>query len=649
MQLLFIAGVIIAISVLGGAIAWLFTPQFDDPGSAIWWAFLRLSDPGYLGDDEGALLRTVSTIVTVLGYVVFLGSLVAILTQWLNATMRKLESGLTPIALRDHILILGWTNRTPTIVQELMLSQERVRRFLSRRRIDKLRIVILAEEVTREMMVDLKETLGGRRHERHLILRSGTSLRLEHLRRVAYRTAAVIIVPGADFMLGGASSTDARVIKTLISLSSRDGSQRAAAPSVVAEIFDASKLPVAENAYHGGQIDVVASDTFVSRLIAQNVRHRGLSYVYSELLSHRSGNEVYVRRFPEWSGRRFCDLAGRGEHAIILGVVRPENGRFVPHLIPEDDWILEAEDRLVFLARSYEDCSLSAEPSDSEPLPEAARAPRSTEAGTRRILVLGWSHKVKALIDEFSGYAGEQFEIDVLSRVPVAERERAVGTALIAEQAGTVEQRASAAAPDAEDPHSNGARVHLSHVVGDYTLRDTLVAMGPGTYDNVVFLASDWLDSEEETDARSVLGYVILKAILDQTERRPELLIELMDPENARLFRHRSGEVIISPVILSHILAHVALRPELNAVFNELFGPGGAEFFFRPAAEFGLDGRAVTMRTIQHVVTGRDQVALGVRIRAEFERRGGGVYLNPAADRRWTLQPDDEIVVLTDT
>ena len=60
--------------------------------------------------------RTVSTVVTVLGYVLFLGLLIAILTQWLNETIAKLEAGVTPIALSDHVVILGWTHRVPTIV-----------------------------------------------------------------------------------------------------------------------------------------------------------------------------------------------------------------------------------------------------------------------------------------------------------------------------------------------------------------------------------------------------------------------------------------------------------------------------------------------------------------------------------------------------
>ena len=96
-QLLIIALLICLVSLGAGFLAFSFSTAFEAYGESAWWAFLRLSDPGYLGDDKGLLLQTISTIVTVLGYVLFMGALIAIMTQWLQGTMRKLESGLTPI------------------------------------------------------------------------------------------------------------------------------------------------------------------------------------------------------------------------------------------------------------------------------------------------------------------------------------------------------------------------------------------------------------------------------------------------------------------------------------------------------------------------------------------------------------------------
>ena len=83
-QLIFI-GLLLALVSFVAALALV---SFDGSATSLpdgmWWAFLRLTDPGYLGDDQGLGRRTLGTIVTVTGYVLFMGSLVAILTQWLH-------------------------------------------------------------------------------------------------------------------------------------------------------------------------------------------------------------------------------------------------------------------------------------------------------------------------------------------------------------------------------------------------------------------------------------------------------------------------------------------------------------------------------------------------------------------------------------
>src|SRR5699024_11498336 len=74
-QLLVVAAVIGLIALLGG-LALRVGGAGESLVDAVWWAFLRLTDPGYLGDDEGAWRRFVSTVLTISGYVVFLGALV---------------------------------------------------------------------------------------------------------------------------------------------------------------------------------------------------------------------------------------------------------------------------------------------------------------------------------------------------------------------------------------------------------------------------------------------------------------------------------------------------------------------------------------------------------------------------------------------
>jgi hypothetical protein len=239
-----------------------------------------------------------------------------------------------------------------------------------------------------------------------------------------------------------------------------------------------------------------------------------------------------------------------------------------------------------------------------------------------RVLVLGWSHKVPALLREFDSYHDEHFVIDVISTVPVARRDAQL-------------LRHDFAAE----------RIVATQIDGDFTTPSVLQRANINNYDSIVLVGSDRLGSEEESDARSILGYLLLREMLPEGER-PNVLVELLDAGNMSLFRRRRGEVIVSPYILSHMLAQVALRRELRAVFEDLFGPGGTEIVFRPPADYGLGDSAVTFHQIEQAAAARGEVALGVRAHQGSDAPGSGVILNPARDRSFALTAADEIIGL---
>ena len=624
-RLLLMAATVGLIAALGGLLVWNGDQQgFDNSGEAIWWAFLRLTDPGYLGDDEGLMRRIISTALTILGYVLFMGALIAIMTQWLSQTISKLESGLTPIAQHNHILILGWTNRTPNIVEQLVRSEKRVRRVLARRGARSLNIVILAEAVTAELFQQLRDRLGDRWDAGQITLRSGNPLHMEHLYRVDFLNAATIILPGADFAMGGAEFNDTRTVKTLMSIAHHGpASGESELPALVTEIFDPRKLMVGVSAY-GGAAEILASNSFIGRLLAQNLRHRGLSHLFYDILTHSEGNEVYILICPEFVGHRLHDLASAFEEGILLGAVRPHGHSFTSFLNPPVDFVLTESDRLAVLAASYEAASpiKGFEPAASEARKPRARVFVDTH---RRILVLGWNHKVPALLEEFDGYGTETFDIDILSTLPTAEREEDL---------------------DAFD--LNLERVNLRQFLGDFTVPSDLSTLQPETYDSVVILAGDRVDSVEAADARTVMGYLLLREILLAHPGCPtNTVVELMDEDNMSLFARRRAEILVSPLILSHVLGQVAIRRELRAVFEELFGPGGAEIYFRAAPDYDAVGIDLKFEEIQQRAAAHDEIAIGVRLDSEERMPTGGVYLNPDRARVWHLTPEDEVVVVT--
>lgn len=622
-QLLVVGLFIGLISLVGGLLVVPQGGEFDDPGAAVWWAFLRLTDPGYLGDDVGTWQRIVSTLLTVLGYVVFMGTLVAILTRWLIAKMEELERGLTPVTLKNHFVVLGWTAQTPPLVAELFGSSGRMQRFLEKHDTQKLRLVVLAQEASAAQLHELMREPGVGRRAREVILRSGSAIQPDALQRVACLDAAAVIVPSQVHDAGSLVTSDVETVKALLPIAAQARHLNAPLPYVVAEIQDMRKLSVIERAYPGA-VEVVAGDVTISRLMVQNVLHPNLSEVYNELLTAGEGSEIFVRGGETAEGLTLAELAAQRPYAIVLGLLQPLAGSgWHVNLLAPSDTVIRHEDRVVLLASDYQ--HTGADPK-AEPLARiergTAKVAQRNEPDTHRVLVLGWNRRVPSLFAEFSSYSGRYFELDMVSAIPLEERQREI------------------ARYGVDLDKLNGRMLEA-----DYMVEEDLRKLDPASYDTVMLLSSDRIGSGEEADARAMVGYLQLEDILAESLHRPQIIMELSDPGNRHLLYGHQSEMLISPMILSHVLAQVALRRELRVVLDELFTVGGAEIQFRDPHDYPLPASA-DFQVLEKIVAESGEIALGV-FRAAADERGRHLRMNPPRDQYLELQPADRIVVLS--
>lgn len=621
-QLLVVGIFIGLISLIGGLLVVPQGGEFDDPGSAVWWAFLRLTDPGYLGDDVGTWQRFVSTLLTISGYVVFMGTLVAILTRWLIAKMAELERGLTPVTLKNHVVVLGWTSQTLPLLSELLGSSGRMRRFLEKHDTQKLNLVVLSEEASAAQVHELRNEPGIGRRARQIILRSGSAIQPDALHRVACLDAAAVIVPSAAYEAGSLITADMETVKALLSIAAQARQYQAPLPFVVAEIQDIRKLPVVERAYPG-PVEVIAGNATISRLMVQNVLHPGLSEVYNELLTTGEGNEIYVRGGDSAVGLSLGELASQRPGVIILGLLRQREQGWDVRLVAPSATRIEAEDRVVMMARDYSE-------TDADPkapvLPEILRGEakhfvRAEALAGRRILLLGWNRRVPSLMAEFASYGSGQPVLDIVSVVPISEREYALSRYAVGK-----------------------ALESYNHIEADYMVEDELRRINPASYDTIILLSSDRLASGEEADARTMVGYLQLEDILAEASGRPQLIMELSDPDNRHLLYGHESEMLISPMILSHVLAQVALRRELRVVLEELFTVGGAEIQFRDPGDYPLPASA-DFHVVERVLAAEGEIALGIFC-ATADARGRRLVMNPPRRQYLDLQPGDRLVVL---
>jgi hypothetical protein len=621
-----ILALILVVAVGAGLLVRAVAPGFESTGQAVWWAFLRLTDPGYLGDDEGLARASVATAVTVLGYILFMGALIAILVQWLDHTLNRLERGLTPVALNAHVVLLGWSSRTPGVLEEVLASQGRVERFLRSRGARRLRVVVLAEHAGAALTGQLRQQLGERWSPRQIILRSGSPLEIEALVRIDFRHAAAVVIPAGDITEGSMLDADARSVKSLMMMAAELADNPPEEPPLmVLELQDTSYAPWL-HALYPGPMEIIGGDDVLVRLMVQSVRHPGLSQVYEEILSDQRGSQVYVREEPDLVGASIRQLAYAFPEGVLLGLVRPDGKGFTALLNPPDSLQVEAGDRVVVLAKRYADARPPHGPATEQQLAE--RPPPSPCAPIRRrVLVLGWNHLVPALMKEFASHPRDRFEVDIVSLVSAAKRRKR----LVAEDVP-------------ED------RIQIGHLEFDYTVPAYLAGIDPGGYDNVLLLRSEKLESSSESDARTVLAYLLLRQFTAE-QVGPQVFMELTDPENDRLFVNRleseHTEIVITSQIVSHMLARVALRRELRAVFDELFSSGGCDIEFRPGSDYDLAPGRYRFADLQRAVDVRGDIAIGLRRNKHRHDSRGGILLNPGSDAELDLAARDELVVLS--
>jgi len=630
-----IVTLVVLISIVGGLLARALAPGFESAADAIWWAFLRLTDPGYLGDDQGVAKATISTAVTILGYVLFMGALIAILVQWLGETMDRLEQGLTPVALDAHFVLLGWTSRTLTILEEILVSQGRVERFLRQRGARRLRVALLAERADASLGQHIERQLGAHWSARQIILRSGSPLRLDGLERVDFAHAGAILIPAADTTASSTLDADTRTVKALMTMGAALAETPPEQPPLVVAELQEMRHAGTLRALYPGPMEIVAGDEVISRLIVQNVRHPGLSHVYAEFVSDVSRSQIYVREGPELAGISVRQLTHAFPEGVLLGVVRPRGDDFQALLNPPGDLRLQTNDRIAVLASGYAN---AAPPETIGAAPELQErpAPASRARARRRVLVMGWNHRVPALLAEFAAYPDEAFSIDIVSQVSAAKREKRINAEALSME-----------------------HLEIRQLEFDYTVPAYLESVDPASYDTLVLLPSERLKSEAESDARTILGYLLLRELMEGGEKAPAVLVELTDPDNAALFENRRGEVIVTPLIISRMLARVALRRELRAVFDGLFSSAGSEILFRRIAEYELaenlveskvpdaGERVYSFADLHRAADARGEIAIGIRRTGQDGKPGGGVQLNPGRDERLQLSEDDEIIVLT--
>ncbi|MGW6848856.1 CASTOR/POLLUX-related putative ion channel [Streptomyces virginiae] len=583
-----------------------------------------------IGGAVGSPLYVLASVALALVALLFVSTLVGLITTGINARIMLLRRGHSTVLESGHTVVLGWSDQIFPVVGELVTANANRRRSAIAVLAPKDKVEMEDEICTSTASVAVAGAGAGRTR---IICRNGRTTDPAELARVSPRTAKAVLVLPPEGDTG-----DAQVVKTLLALDAAVPGSGGAV--VVAAVRDTrNHLTARLAAGPGGH--VLCVDDIIARLLVQTAREPGLSLVYQELLDF-AGDEFYTAAAQGLAGRTFGEALLSFTTSSVVGLLRAD-GRVA--LNPDPGTAIGADDRIILISED-DDTAVPADASGH--VDEAAivtARPRSPEA--ERLLLLGWNRRAPLVVEQLDQFVGPGTTLDVVSLADVVRMRRAAGD---------------------ERPRSN---LEVAFRSGDITDPELLAKLDVPSYDRVIVIGETGHepvphhaapptpaidlglapDTGTQTDDRTLVTLLHLRAIGEAAGRELSLTTEMSDDANRLLAPARAGaDFIVSGRLISLLMTQISESPCLADVFEELFEAEGNELHLKPVADYVRTDREVAFATLVESARRRRECAVGYRLRAEAAVGPAyGVRLNPDKGQRVRFDEHDWLIVLAES
>ncbi len=305
-----------------GALGLHYFEDTSSPLDALWWSFVTITTVGY-GDVTPATLggRVTGVIVMVFG-IGLLGMFTATVASIFVEGKLKERKGLNPVSVSGHFIICGWNYKVTEIIEEMRADKK----------IETRPIVLLADLASKP---DLDENV-------HFVAGEVSN---EHLQKVNLSEASVVLILSDEKL--DAQSRDAKVVFNTLTI-------RAQHPTVYicAEITDPQNTRHCEMA---GANEIVVIGALSSNLLVQAALDHGITHMITELISNRSGSNLFKVKPPKnLIGQPFIQaltIMKQDHNAIPIAIESKDEKKFISNpsmtyqIQPEDLFVIISEQR----------------------------------------------------------------------------------------------------------------------------------------------------------------------------------------------------------------------------------------------------------------------------------------------------------------
>ncbi len=610
------------------------------PSVRFWWVLTHVLESYWI--ERTTLPQILSLFMTLFNLLVF-AALIGLFGTKIQQRLEQVRRGTSRVMERGHIVILGWSGKVVPVMRELGEGLED----------DNPIFVLHSERPIDEIDARLKRAFSGKQRRGRVSARwkkedEAAWARLRRRIRWVIRRGSLadmrdlelLNIPEARAVIILNQNGDAQVIKSIMAIAhlideaSEGGDGRGEARPVsliIAEITDPGKQRLARAAARGMDISIIQPAEYLSRIILQTARQRGLVHVYDELLSH-SGNELHFTAPGDVQGLTWPELLEAFPDATPVGMVIDG----APLLAPSGEdvtRVLGAADAAICIARDDQAMQLRTVPSgrEEEARPALRRRASTRAPSVRRLLILGWNDEAAPLLKEYAAYAdtlGQAFEATLLSPAVPAYFDAAE---LCCEA------------------------ISLMVIREDALVEGVLDRVHPADFDAIIVLGElRGRGSVEDADTNVIMQLLLLRSMREEALRRGEpypeeqqIVTEILDLANKDLADSTgtARDVIISNDLVSKMIAQVCRDRRTEFVLRDIFDEAGKEVYIKPALWYSEAGSRLTVAELRRLVYLRDEALIGVRAATA---EGTGITLNPDPTSTCVIDENLALIVIAE-